>query len=389
MVPFGANLRKYLALKERDGGNVADDGQVAKGFGRFGKRPAPAVTPGQRPPAQVSQPGAPSPMPKQTASVAVSPHPPVIATPPAQPEDNAQVAPGQPPPQPPALPPTPTAAEQPLDPTQDQQAQVSPQAQAAMRSVARILAPHRGELTTSDLAGLCEAIGIPDDTWHDDEEEPGNEYVAMSADYPQDMTMTGTTIDARTEASALTGKISEGLDTGKKDKEVAAMDAETIRKEYDDKLRLLEERNERVEKQLQIERDDRERREYIAKAAEFPRIGSESQRITILKALRKADDKGAVDAFDAVMKATEAQLKDQDESRTGIMKEFGSRGGDPSNSDDPRAKLNALADAIVEKDSGMTREKALVERIYKTKEGRELVHKEREQMADRRRAING
>lgn len=236
----------------------------------------------------------------------------------------------------------------------------------------------------SDLAGLCEAIGIPDDTWQGEEDPGEQEYVAMSADNPQDATKTGTT-----GASDMADKTPEELAKEKKDKEAALMDAEAVRKEYDAELKALKERNERIEKELRTERDHREQREYVAKAAEFPRIGSEEQRVTILKALRKADDKDAVEAFEAVMKSVEAQLKDADESRTGVMKEFGSRGGDPRNSDDPRAKLEAMADGIVEKASDpMTREQAMM-RVYKTKEGRELVRKEREDMAERRRAISG
>lgn len=398
LVGQGANMRQYLVFKSKAGTPEGDDSNkgalmpsdpITKAFGR----PPPPMKRPAAPPATPARPGQAIPAAAGTAPDAqATPEPPKPAAPAPPTPAPAPAAAAPPAALPPSTPPTPTAASQGIDPTADQQASISPPAEAAMRATARILAPFRGEITMSDLQGLAEALGIVDDTCEPQEEgEP--EYIAMSVESPQNAGVAQEHHQAaidEAKSAYVASLIAKGYnvqndatsgDDTMADTAAAAQDTkaqpsvEAVRKEYESRLEL-------VEKQLQAEREVRKNQEYVAKAAAYPRVGSAEQRVAILKALDAAPE--VAKEFEAVLKSVEAQFKDADEGK-GIMTEHGSRaGGAGTEGGDARAKLEALADGLVQKDMGkMTREQAIVQ-IYKSKEGRELLRQERAEKADLR-----
>jgi hypothetical protein len=275
---------------------------------------------------------------------------------------------------------------------------LSSPAQDALKACARILAPHKAEITADSVAGMLDAIGIPTGGGEPDpnadglDEGEGDENApegAVPPVAPQDSARQN--LDGKPEYVALS------LDSKTHHDEVDPMDLsafppaqrtqmETVLKSlaadankelveksaaWDKERKELIEKNEAIEKRLNEERDQRAMAQYVAKAEEYGHLGADAQKLAkVLKALEDADPELRKD-HEAVLKGLNGQIAINDELG-GLMGETGSRQSSGGGST-AQAKLDQLADGYVAKDGeGSLSRAQKMARVLKSDEGKRL-----------------
>jgi hypothetical protein len=464
MVRRGANLKKILVHKALDGDSMLqgllraaqENGtmhtamsdeqaaaveEVMKAFGNSrrmaaarGQPPKPPrmpPTPAQPVPRVPPSPAVPAPRvaPAQAAAQPAVPAPAAPTAAPAQPVV-AAADPATAPPVSPAV-----------DPAADPNAQgagmapaLSSPAQAALRATARILAPHKGELTADDVEEVLNAIGIacsPDDDQGDvasGGENDGDlldgdpDYVALSLgdDVHVDVPMGGATgwaqklrmkkpdevqddhhsgamaaaksayVDALSKNGyKLSDKAKEpeepsmsGEPVAKGDLDLSAFPAaqrtqmEAIFKGHTELVQTnkeLIEKNAELSKQIAVERETRVMKAFEEKASAYDRLGAPKEKLAkILKTVSEANPEMQAE-LESILKSANEQLALGDDFG-GIMEETGSRASGTPAGGSAQAKLDALADGYVAKSGEEDLSRAQVMRkVMKSAEGRRLV----------------
>lgn len=458
MVRRGANLKKILVHKALDGDSMLqgllraaqENGtmpnamsteqavaveEVMKGFGSprhvaaaRGQPPKPPRMPPQPVVAAPRVAPAPAVAAPRAAPAAAAPQP--VVAPAAQPAAAATPDPG-----------TQPAVSPAVDPAADPNAQgagmapaLSSPAQAALRATARILAPHKGELSADDVAEVLNAIGIPCGGDDEGQEGAGGEndgelldgdpnYVALSLgdDVHVDVPLSGATgwaqklrmkkpdevqddhhsgamaaaksayVDALSKNGyKLSDKAKEpeepsmsGEPVAKGDLDLSAFPAaqrvqmEAVFKGHAELVQTNKEliqKNTELSQQIAVERETRVMKAFEEKASAYDRLGAPKEKLAkILKTVSEANPEMQAE-LESILKSANEQLAMGDEFG-GIMEETGSRAsGSGATGGSAQARLDAMIDGYVAKsgEEELTRSQ-IARKIQKSAEGKRLV----------------
>lgn len=285
---------------------------------------------------------------------------------------------------------------------------LSDRAQAALKAVARIIAPFKEEISDEHLDAVQNEVGIQPGSNEGQEhskvemsmaipEGVSEEHHSASLDmaqkaymtnlekmgyrkYPDQQPKVGTaTVDKKVDEGdddpeeedvSKVNKILELSEFSEKQKS----QLEKIFKSHDDLVnenKTLVQKTADLEKELKTERDIRVTKGFEEKAKAFKHLGSNTEELAvIMKSMAETDPK-AYDKLEAVLKAADNQIRVAGENgKAGLFGEIGSsqgnRGGNSA-----EAKLDAAVDAIVAKSDGKTREQCYDD-FLKTSEGKRL-----------------
>lgn len=127
------------------------------------------------------------------------------------------------------------------------------------------------------------------------------------------------------------------------------------------------EKAEKLEKELKVERDQRVEKEFIEKASKLGVGGDVSELGKIMKALHEASPEMAL-KLEATLKAAGEQVKKGE-----LFAEIGAQGGGSKIAgDDAYAKLERMAEGLVQKSDKPLTADAAMEAVMKTAEGKAL-----------------
>jgi len=311
---------------------------------------------------------------------------------------------------------------------------LSDRAQAAIKAVARILAPFKDEITDEDLDALQAAIGmaegIDEQQEHEGEAEPVKDSDAEDKEveleeklgkdlHPEE----GKPSEDRNQSAPVVAKAADGIamecpqgvdkehhddallaakdayqkhleEKGyiHKNLEEDAMSKESVLKSLDlsafpqpqrEQMRTLflntmEEQKKLVlkaktlEDELRHERDLRLEQEYMATAAEIAPMLAEAERKDFATILKSlnATDKNAAGKLEAILKSAHAQYADGIQWG-GLFSEHGSKlSGNGTGS--AEAKLDALVDSVVMKAAGEKTREQIYKQVLMSPEGKKL-----------------
>lgn len=300
-----------------------------------------------------------------------------------------------------------------MDEHEEHKQPLSERAQAALKAVARIMAPFKDELTSDHVGAVAHEVGLGGaHTEPADEKTPHDEQVAEK-DLGTDAIPENVEEEHHAEALALARKAygehlsklgyrkypdaemqqksaddeneseddEEEESVGKVAKSAGTLDLSAFPKEQRSQLEsvfkahqeLVATNKEQVrkiadlEKELSHERDLRVTKEFTERAQGFKHLGANTEKLAkVLKTLA-ATDEDAFKEVESVLKTADRQL-----GTAGLFGERGSklsRSGDAVTAED---KLQALVDQVVEKSGHeMTSEQAY-EKVLKTTEGKRL-----------------
>lgn len=308
------------------------------------------------------------------------------------------------------------------------EAPLSERAQAALKAVARILAPFKDEITDDHLDAVQDEVGIEpgegeEPTSKDDEDGDGDEDVEMSMDKPEgvdDEHHKSAMDEAKKGYTAHLNKMgyekyqsdqtlqktrrgpepeddSDEDDDGDMDdvnkiqeesvgKEAVTKSAESLdlsafpekqraqlemifkaNQELVQKADALEKKNEALEKDLKIERDQRVLKEFQDKAKTFKHLGANTEELASVMKTLSETNKEAYDKIEGVLKAADAQIA----QGADLYREIGTRGSSPVG--DAEAQLNALVESVVKKSDGSKTKEQVYDEVCQTPEGKKLV----------------
>ena len=284
---------------------------------------------------------------------------------------------------------------------------LSERAQAALKAVARILAPFKDEIHDGHLDAVQHEVGIKDSPHHTEAatDEVGEHEVGKEVAYPQEVKeehhvealkaakeayknhieklgyqkYPAKQMEQKcTEKSKEEEKEEESVDKSAVSK--SALDLTAFPKEQRAQLEMIFKANndlqkqnkELVQKQAKLEKDLSARieaekeREYVAKAAEFRHVGLPlAEVIETLKDAAKLGEK----SYERVCKQFEA-INEQI-SKGGLFSEIGSRQSS-GGGNDAEAKLERLVDSVVQKSEGKHSRDEIYAEVLQTKEGKRL-----------------
>lgn len=284
-------------------------------------------------------------------------------------------------------------------------APLSDRAQAALKAMARIAAPHKDELKHEHIAHAMKAAGCMGG------EDMAKDDVEMGVAYPEKvedehhMSALGEANkaykshleklgyrkypDAEEAAKAKDHMEEDDEDevektsVGKNDKqgesvkdtktnaelsgfnEAQKSQLEGVFKAHNDRIKELVAKNDGLAKQLKDRETAEKTREFIAKADTFKHLGLEREEI--VETLRDASDLGEK-AYTRIVKQFEAM---NEQARAGgLFKEVGtSRGGEANSAE---ARIDAAIDSVVKKSDGKTTREEAYSQFMETAEGRKL-----------------
>lgn len=277
---------------------------------------------------------------------------------------------------------------------------LSDRAQAALKAVARILAPFKDEIGDEHLDEVQHEIGMHMDPGKEAGE--GHKKIEMSMEaipekveeehhsaaldmakkaymghlekmgyrkYPDEQIAQKAKKpehdedEEEDEDEIEKNKIEKGLDLSAFTKEQRPQ-IEAIFKAYGNEKKELVEKAAKLEKELATRDAKEKEREYIAKAESFTHIAL--PKAEIIETLKDAAKLGTK-SFERICKQYDA-LNEQ-AKKSNLFGEIGFRGG--STEGDAHAKLEALVDSVVMKSDGRSREE-IYETVLKTAEGKRL-----------------
>lgn len=277
---------------------------------------------------------------------------------------------------------------------------MSAPAQGALKAVARILAPHKGEITADSVAEVLDAIGIPTGAAEEPQEEDENEeeagppaappansagqkldgkpeYVALSMDSEPDRNEDA--MPVQVDLSAFPPTQRAAMEQVVKSLEASAKETAT---ELEKVNKSLADENSTLKKRLDDQEGERVLKQHIATAEQFDRLGAKPEQMgRILKTLHEKDPELGKE-LEAVLKGANEQLAMADELDGGLLAEQGSSQGG-SRGGSAQAQLDALIDGHVQKaEAGQTRAQVAV-KVQKSAEGRRLRKLIEKENADR------
>lgn len=133
----------------------------------------------------------------------------------------------------------------------------------------------------------------------------------------------------------------------------------------------LVKKNADLEKEIKTERDARVLKEFEAKASTFKHLGANTQELAeVMKSLSETNPK-ALEKIESVLKSNDEQLRVAAMSGGGLYGEIGSRQG-AGGAGDAEAKLDRLVDSVVSKSDGNLSREQIYDEVLKSKEGKAL-----------------
>lgn len=301
-----------------------------------------------------------------------------------------------------------------MDGKDSQRSPMSDRAQAALKAVARILAPFKDEITDGHMDAVQNEVGIAGETAKD---EDGGEDVEMSMDAPEgvdpehhneamgmakkgymshmekmgyrkypdpalDKTNATKTAKAKDDGEE---EEEEEERVGKVNKSADALDLSAFPVSQRSQLEAifktavaateankeLVKKNDDLQKQLHEERDIRVLKGFEERAKGFKHLGANSQELAVvMKSMAESDPKG-FEKIESILKAADEQMRVAAMTGGGLFNELGSRqsGGGVHG---PGDKLDALVDQVVQKSDGAKSREQVYEEVLKTAEGKRL-----------------
>lgn len=258
-------------------------------------------------------------------------------------------------------------------------AKVSEKGVAAAKGALRLLEAFKDELPAGILAKLAKVAGMKAEDEEDDE-KPGFMFPDKAKKEEVDKWLEAMPEELRKQFTIEDEPEDNEMDTKNLPKEVQA-----ILKAREDELAELKTKNEKIEKDLNDAKAERELAAWIAKAekecSHFPGKSVEDMG-KMLKALNDADPELAKAQFESMKQASEA-LK-----TSALLKESGA-GGAQAGGGDAWSQIEKLADGLVEKsdDINFTKEKA-VNRVLESERGQTLYKQYLEENPSQYRGAN-
>lgn len=303
-------------------------------------------------------------------------------------------------------------------------APLSDRAQAALKAVARILAPFKDEINDGHLDAVQSEVGIDPDVDQatpsdDDETQKNYDDIEMSVAYPQEVEEEHSAEalklakkaygehlekmgyrkypDPSLESTNASKHIGKDADMDDEDddeeeesvgkninKSADALDLtafpknqraqlEAIFKANNDLVQVnkaLVQKTADLEKRLEVERNDRVLKGFKEKARGFKHLGVDTDELAVvMKSLAESEPSG-YEKIEAILKSADEQLRVNKSFNGGIYGEMGTKASNAGGGD-PGARLDALVDSVVAKSEGKTREQ-VYEEVLKSKEGKRL-----------------
>lgn len=281
---------------------------------------------------------------------------------------------------------------------------MSDHAQAALKAVGRILAPHKDEIHGGHLKAVGHEMGIQDaPTEAADEKTPADEMEKSQMAIPEKVQE-----EHHAEALDMAKKAykshlekmgyqkypeqqpkvgsKDGVDKMKDDDEddeeeesvgktavhKSDTDLSAFSKEQSAQLELifksnkeLVQKNVQLEKELKVERDNRVMNEFKERAQSFKHLGANTDELaTVLKSLSESD-KASFEKVESILKAADEQISQGD-----LYKEYGTRASGTGNK--PEDQLDALVNQVVAKSDGKSTHAEMYEKVLSTPEGQRL-----------------
>lgn len=299
-------------------------------------------------------------------------------------------------------------------------APLSDRAQAALKAVARILAPFKDEISDDHLDAVQQEVGIAgEEPAHkgDDGEgggDEGHEHIQMDVAYPEGVEEEhhiGALNSAKKAYMSHMEKMGyrkypdeqmaqknkhgivedseegdddddEGEEVGKTAVKKSAIDLSAFQPNQRAQLEMifksntelaeqnkeLVKKNATLETEIKAERDSRLLKDFEERAKGFKHLSANSGELAVvMKSMSEKDPEG-LKKMEAVLKAADAQIA----LGADLFSERGSRqsGG---NLNDADAQLERLVDSVVQKSDGSKTREMIYEEVLKTKEGKRLM----------------
>lgn len=287
-------------------------------------------------------------------------------------------------------------------------------AQAALKAMARIAAPHKGVLKPEHVAMAMKEAGLHDGAGEESEDEDKDE-IALEMQMPMDVEeehhaaalgkAKKKAMKAYKKALSKLGyrkypdeqqavKADEAMDEDRDEGEIGKSGVskennqeESVSKQksmelsgfnesqkrqltdvfkaYDERTKELVKKNDELAAELKRRDESEKHREYVAKADSLSHLGIPKEEIveTLADAARMGEK-----AYTRVVKQYET-LNAQAE-KGGLFNEIGSRGGSPTGDFDHR--INALVDSVVQKSDGTRTRAEIYDQVIQSKEGQNL-----------------
>lgn len=296
---------------------------------------------------------------------------------------------------------------------------LSDRAQAALKAVARIIAPFKDEITDDHLDAIQNEVGLDstDKTGQTDDSQAGEVQMSMDApdgvkaddhkgamqmaqkSYMEQMKKLGyqkyPTAKAKMEKSKTSevdkSKMSkedddEEDDDVEKNKEASVSkvtksdDLSAFSVEQRSQLELifkantelaesnkeLVTKNANLEKEIKHERDQRVLKEFQDRTKAFKHLGANTDELaTVLKSLSETD-KGSFEKIESILKAADEQI-----AKGALFGELGSRQGNATGK--AAEQLDRLVDSVVQKSDGTKTKEQIYEDVCRTPEGKRLM----------------
>lgn len=279
------------------------------------------------------------------------------------------------------------------------QEMMDPHAQAALKAMARIAAPHKDKITHEHVMHAMKEAGIGHAEAHEPQDEgmfhkskkaipeevKEEHHVAALGEaekmYKSHLAKMGYAKYADPSLEETNGieKTKKPFDDDEDDEEdgveksaiekmLKAVPAEQrpgMEAIFKAQSELIE-KNTSLEKELKVEREARVEKELIAKADQFTHLGVEKSELVAIMRELKSKAPEALEKFEKVLKAGDKQIKEGklfDTLGSSLSKSGGS---------DAEAKLEALVDTYVAKSDGSSSRMDIYDRVLKTEEGKRL-----------------
>lgn len=276
---------------------------------------------------------------------------------------------------------------------------LDPHAQAALKAMARIAAPHKDKITQEHIMNCMKEAGIGNAEKPMGEQENHDGLMQKNLAIPQDvkeehhvealksadkmykshlakMGYRKYSDPSLEDANGVTKSKNKDLDEddeedgGDVEKSAIEKMLKTVPEEQRPSIEAifkaqqeLVEKNMSLEKELKVERDARVEKEFQEKASQYKNVaGDKAELVAVMKAM----DTETLAKFEKILKANDAQINEGK-----LFAEIGSKlSHTPAGG--AEAKLDALVQSYVSKSDGKESEAQVYDRVIKTPEGRAL-----------------
>jgi len=272
----------------------------------------------------------------------------------------------------------------------EESAPLSDRAQAALKAVARILAPFKEEIKDEHLDAIQQELGMMEGK--DEELEKGQmaqpqkeiskEHSAEAMEeakkaYKSHLEKLGyrkypdEEVAQKSKSVLDEGDDEEEEDVSKEKVAKSEVDLSAFPKEQRTHLEMifksnaeLVTKNADLEKQLNAEREARIQKEFSERAAQFKHLGDTNEIAAILKSLSEKDPE-AFKKTETILKTANDQI-----AKGELFKELGTRTG--GSVGDAEGRLNALVDSVVQKSGNTKTKEQIYAEVLESSEGRKL-----------------